>query len=151
MLSTISLFIEHLEELMFKEELIYRSILVTKNDKESSSLKKELQKKDYSVQILDDRIFKPNEIYNVDYNELNTRIIIMTYNKFKNFIEYIDEYNGGILQSSFNMIGFSYLIPDKIHDDLLLFYINKTNNNITGTLFLDKTIAKFLYLKNIVA
>ncbi len=144
MLSTISMFIEHLEEIVYKQELIYRSLLVTKNDKESNVLKRELTKKDYSAKILRDIDCL------TDYNMLDNRILILRVDKFIDFVQYIDKHNGGILNSTYSLIAFSYLLDDQTVDILLSFYVNKTKNNVNGTLFLDKKVSRYLYLKNIV-
>jgi hypothetical protein len=138
------MFIEHLEELIYRQELIYRSLLVTKNDRESHILNKELLKKDYSVKILKE--IDPL----VDYNILDSRILIVTKDNFESFIQHIDKRNGGIMSSTYSLIAFSYFIDEITINNLLAFYMKNSKNNANGTLFLDKKFARYLYLKNIV-
>lgn len=137
----ISNFVQHIEENIYKKSLIYRSILVAKNDKECIILKRQLENKDYSAIVID---------YiesNINYNDIDNRIVIMSYENFKKFIEHLDQFNGGILESTYNFIAFSYYIDDKVVEDLVSYYIKKTNNNINNTIILEKNYANFLYFQ----
>ena len=120
-------FVQHIEDNIYKRELIYRSILVTKNRKECSVLKRTLEMKDYTPIIIEQIDKKTN------YNRIDNRIIIVCYDMFVNFIEHLDRQDGGILDSSFNFIAFSYTLDSQIIDELVTFYVEKTNNNANNT------------------
>ena len=137
----ISNFVQHIEDNIYKKSLIYRSIIVAKNDKECSILKKQLENKDYSVMVID------YIEYDINYNNIDNRIVIISFDKFKTFIEHLDQYNGGIFESTYNFIAFSYYIDDSIVDDLVTYYIKKTNNNMNNTIILEKNYANFLYFQ----
>jgi len=134
-------FVQHIEDNIYKKELIYRSILVAKNQKECSVLKRMLELKDYSSIIIE-HINK-----NINYNHIDNRIIIICHDMFKNFIEHLDRQEGGILDSSFNFIAFSYLLDTKIVDELVSFYVEKTHNNANNTIILEKNYIDFLYFQ----
>jgi hypothetical protein len=137
------MFVKHLEEYIYKEYLIYRTIIVTNNEKENMVLRKDLKSKDYNAVII-------NEIDNIDYNKIPHRIVIMTYKIFKEFIEFLNSYDGGIFKSSYNLIAFTYSMLDSIRDELILFYLDKTNNNVGETIFYDKQYFYHKYLNNVV-
>lgn len=137
------MFIKHLEEYIYKEHLIYRTIIVTNNDKENLILEKNLKAKDYNAIII-------NKIESdIDYNQIQCRIVIITYEMFKAFVEHLNTCDGGLLKSSYNLIAFTYSILDKIRDDLIIFYLDKTNN-ICDTIIYDKRYFYHKYLNNIV-
>ena len=149
---SMSNFVKYIEEYIYKRELVYRSIFVTKNKKDSNILKYKLENHDYSILILDDEID-----YTKNYNKciciimIFIKIIILSYDKFIDFMEHLDNQEGGILSSTFNFIAFHYFIDDNIVNNLISYYITKTNNNINNTIIFDKTYANFLYLENLVS
>lgn len=133
-------FVKHIEDNIYTKELIYRSILVVKNEKEAQLLQKILQNNDYSAYIL-------NKInYDIDYNNIDIRIIIISYEIFEEFVEYLDKNNGGILNSSYNFLGFSYGVSSDIVSKLIEYYVKKTNNNINNTIILEKNNTDLMYL-----
>lgn len=134
-------FVQHIEDNIYKRELIYRSILVTKNRKECNVIKRTLELKDYSPIIIE-HIDK-----NMNYNHIDNRIIIICYDTFKNFIEHLDRQEGGILDSSFNFIAFSYSLDTQIVDEFVTFYVEKTHNNASNTIILEKSYTDFLYFQ----
>ena len=134
-------FVQHIEDNIYKRELIYRSILVTKNRKECSVLKRTLELKDYSPIIVE------NIDKKINYNHIDNRIIIICYDTFQNFIEHLDRQEGGILDSSFNFIAFSYSLDTQMVDELVAFYVEKTYNNANNTIILEKNYIDFLYFQ----
>lgn len=134
MKSCVQTFLDHLEEKIYKSKSIYRSIIISN---ECDLLKTKLELRDHSVMIVNDL----NN--NIDYDNIDNRIVLLTPDLFKSFIEYIDA-NGGILNSSYNFIGFSYTIPDRISEELITFYLQKTKNNSNNTIILDKNIMHFI-------
>jgi len=140
-MSLIKNFIENIEDNIYKQHLIYRSILITNNNIESFILKNELTKKDYNsmvVKSIDETI---------DYNNIDNRIIILSFDKFINFIDYID-IKSGLSNSSFNFIAFNYTINSETLEALIKFYMNKTNNNINNTIIMEKNYKNYLHLQN---
>jgi len=104
----------------------------------------QMQMKDYSVLVVD------AVTSSIDYNNIDDRIVILTYNKFKDFILQLqDNTVGGLLVSSYNFIGLSFWLPDNIVDDLIMFYMKLTNNNANETIFLDKRLVRLSYLKKL--
>ena len=69
---------------------------------------------------------------------------------FKAFIEHLNTYSGGLFKSSYNLIAFAYSILDIIRDELITFYLDKTNNNVCDTIIYDKRYFYHKYLNNIV-
>lgn len=141
-LQSVEQFVKDIEETIYKNELIYRSILVVKNRKEITILKSLLEKKDYGVVILGE----PSNIIN--YNTLDERIVLVTFDKFKQFVIQLQKSPEGL--QTYNFIGLSYLLDNNITYDLKHFYIGITNNNANDTIILDKDYLSLLYLKNIV-
>ncbi len=136
-------FVEDIEENIYKNELIYRSLLVTKTENESMFLKCHLEKKDYSViSIVEDIISTP------DYNTINERIVILTFDKFKQFVLQLHKSTEGL--QTYNFIGLSYMLEEGDVNKLKTFYIDITDNNSNDTIILDKDYLSLLYLKNIV-
>lgn len=132
-------FVKHIEENIYHRELIYRSILVVKSKIEGVRLKNLLDRKDYTSYII-------KEIdNNIDYNDIDCRIMIICSNKFVEFIQHIDN-TIGICNSSYNFIGFNYTIDDALVEKMVSFYLEKTNNNNNNTLIMDKKYSKHLYL-----
>jgi hypothetical protein len=138
-------FIQHIEDNIYKTELIYRSILVTKNKKEGNTLKRILEIRDHSPMIID------YIDYSMNYNTIDNRIIILCHDLFHRFIAHLDRQEGGILDSSFNFIAFSFLIDTEIVNELVTFYVNKTHNNANNTIILEKNYADFLYMQRCIA
>lgn len=131
----LSKFVQHIEEYIYNRELIYRSILVVKSSIECEILKGILDKKDYISRIIEDID------YNIDYNDIDCRIIILCPNKFKEFIHHI--YNtSGINTSSYNFIGFNYSIEEDWIDDMICFYQTISHDN--NTIILDKNYSKHI-------
>ena len=126
-------FVQHIEEYIYNRELIYRSILVVKSSTECAKLKHILDKKDYISHIIE-------EIdYDVDYNDIDCRIIILCPHTFKNFIHHI--YNASELKtSSYNFIGFNYSIDENLVDNMISLYKTITHDN--NTMILDKNYFK---------
>jgi len=89
---------------IYHEESIYRSIIITENEEEAIEILNDLEQQDYTIKLL------LNKIIHCDYNNINERIIIIPINLFKILIKYIDKLNGGIDNSSYNFIAFSYNI-----------------------------------------
>ena len=131
----LSKFVQHIEEYIYNRELIYRSILVVKSSIECEILKGILDKKDYISHIIEDID------YNIDYNDIDCRIIILCPNKFKDFINHI--YNtSGINISSYNFIGFNYSIDEVWIDNIISFYKTITHDN--NTIIFDKNYCKHI-------
>lgn len=135
----LSNFVEHIEENIYNRELIYRSILVVKSNIETIRLKNLLDRKDYTCYIIEDI---DNDL---DYNNIDCRIMILCANQFKDFIQHIDN-TIGINNSSYNFIGFNYTIDDDCVEDMVSYYLVKTNNNNINTLILDKKYSNHLHL-----
>jgi hypothetical protein len=106
-------------------------------------LKNKLKSKDYNAIII-------HVIENIDYNLIPHRIVIMTYEIFKAFINHLNANDGDIFKSSYNLIAFTYSILDSIRDELILFYLDKTNNNMCDTIFYDKHYFYHKYLDDVV-
>jgi hypothetical protein len=130
-----SSFLDDIEEYIYKEELIYRSLLVSKNVEESNMLKDDLQNRDYSVTLYDNTL-------QIDWNNIENRIVIVSYADFKCFMDYLETFNGGILKASYNFIAFSYMLEDSILQNLHNYYMFITKNNTCKTIILDKNYKK---------
>ena len=141
MSTLISEFVKNIEDNIYCKKLIYRSILVTKNDNENLLLKNKLDIKDHSAIIID------NIYMEIDYNMIDNRIVIINQNKFKRFIDHLDQHNNGILNSSYNLIAFCYSIDNNIVEDLVSFYLTKTKNNLNNTIIMENNYQNLLYLK----
>jgi len=105
---------------IYEDRLIYRTIIVTNNIKDSIELYNILEDADYSVLIVDK--IKTN----INYKEVDKRIVIITYNKFKKFIEYLNN-KYGKNNTSYNLVLFSDNIDTEYIYDLECFYNNITN------------------------
>lgn len=134
----LSIFIKNIEEHIFLNKLIYRSIIVVNSNIESKILKKILHQNDYSSEILSEVNKSTN------YNEIDNRILIMTHDIFKDFVVYLfsnnDEYN------SYNCIGISHTISESIVEDLKNYYLMISRNNMNNTIIFDKKYSDLLYL-----
>jgi hypothetical protein len=124
-------FVKHIEENIYKKELIYRSILVVKSNIDGYRLKTFLDNRDYTSQ------FVKNIDNDIEYNNIDCRILIMCTNMFKDFVNFLDLQNG-INNSTYNFIGFDYSLDAECVNDLVSFYTRKTNN-MTNTIILDKS------------
>lgn len=138
---SLSKFIKHIEEHIFKKELIYRTIIVMKDIDSCFSIKNKLEKNDYSVLLID-------EVSNINYNVIYQRIVIIPCDLFEKFILYLDEHNNGILNSSYNFIAFDYDLDNIIENNLLSFYIKMTKNNSNNDIILDKKYSELIMLEN---
>lgn len=136
----LSKFVNHIEENIYNHELIYRSLLVVKSKTESHALKTILDNKDYTSHIVD------NIDYNIDYNDIDCRILIISINKFKDFIEYIDS-SIGISVSSYNFIGFYYSIEEEWVNNMIAFYRTITDEQCNNVIILQKNNLKKLSTK----
>ena len=105
---------------IYEDRLIYRTIIVTNNIKDSIELYNILEDADYSVLIVDK--IKTS----INYKEVDKRIVIITYNKFKKFIEYLNN-KYGKNNTSYNLVLFSDNIDTEYIYDLECFYNNITN------------------------
>lgn len=127
----LSEFVNNIENHIYRNELIYRSILVVNNNEESRKLRNILTRNDHVVHIVD-------EIFPfLNYNNIDCRILIMNHRALVNFINHLDN-TCGINNSSYNFIGFCYTIPDECVSNLISFYLDKTNNNQNNTIIFDK-------------
>lgn len=107
---------------IYEDRLIYRTIIVTNNIKDSIELYNILEDADYSALIV-------NEInINIKYNEIEKRIVIITCKKFKKFIEHLNNKYGKD-NTSYNLVLFSDNIDAEYLYDLECFYNNITNTN----------------------
>lgn len=138
---SIKSFVQHIEDNIYQKELIYRSILVCKNTRECEILKIMLEKNDHSAMIVD------CILENINYNNIDNRIVIMCYNVFYKFIEHLESQDGGLLDSSYNFIAFSYILDTKTVQDLINYYVDKTHNNANNTIILEKKYIDYLYLQ----
>jgi hypothetical protein len=142
-MANIKKFVEYIEENIYKRQLIYRSIIVAKDQKERTIMAIELLNKDYSVLTVE------SVDYVLDYNNIDNRIVLICSDIFKTFINHLNSQEGGLIQSSYNFIAFSYLLHEDACDDMMFYYINMTKNNANNTIFLDKRYAQIMYLKKL--
>lgn len=105
---------------IYEDRLIYRTIIVTDNINDSINLYNILENADYSVLIV-------NKLdHNINYNEVDKRIVLITRNKFKNFIKYLNNTFG--IANSYNLVLFSYNIDTKYTYKLNNYYKDLTKN-----------------------
>jgi hypothetical protein len=142
-MANIKKFVEYIEENIYKRQLVYRSIIVAKNQKESTIMAIELINKDYSVLTVE------SVDHTLDYNNIDNRIVLICSDIFREFVNHLNSQEGGLIQSSYNFIAFSYLLCDDVCDDMMSYYINMTKNNANNTMFLDKRFAQIMYLKKL--
>jgi Fe-S cluster assembly iron-binding protein IscA len=119
-------FFHELEE-VYKNELIYRAIVVV-NIGGCEDMQYDLECYNHNVTY----ILSVNE--SIDYEKLDSRVLVMEYSLFKQFIDYMD-YRYGIDNISFNLIAFAYDIPDDISNDMKSFYENIKKHN-TNTIII---------------
>ena len=132
-------FLEHIEDNVFNTELIYRSIIIANNQRDCVRLKNLMERKDYSVFIID------SISTNIDYNNIDNRIVLATKEQFRDFIDHLDSING-ICNSTYNFIAFSFNIDDDIVNQEVDYYINIAKNNMRNTVILDKNCMNSLNL-----
>lgn len=137
----LSEFVNNIDNHIYSNELIYRSILVVNDNEESIILKNILTRNDHVVFIID-------EIFPfLDYNNIDCRILIMNQKTLIKFINHIDS-TCGIDKSSYNFIGFCYTIPDECVSNLISYYLNKTDNNRNNTIIFDKNYFNVIEICN---
>lgn len=141
-INDIVLFVTDLENKIYNKELIYRSIIITNDDNTSLLIKTIMEDRDYSIKFVE-------EIENIDYNNIDTRILIMKYNIFEEFLNYMENKNGGVLNSSYNFISIYYTIPKDTVNELISIYLEKTNNNMNNTIIMDKYYSNMTNLNRI--
>lgn len=108
-------------ENVYKNMLIYRSIIVVNNINDINYLKNKLINSDHTIFIINNNnIFDNN--FNID--KLDKRVIIIPCNLFVNFINYLNEKE---LFSSFSLIAY-YNLENLIKSLLTSYYNNITNN-----------------------
>lgn len=130
-------FVDDITENIFAKISVYRTIILTKDHDDSIELKNILEENDFSVLTLNHRV------ENIDYNNLDIRVVIMPTNLFKDFMKHIDD-EVGILNSSYNLICLNYNISKCETYDILKYYNDITGNNLSNTIFYTKynTVAK---------
>ena len=136
-------YIKYIEDNIYSNISIYRSIFVTDNKYTSDKLKIELDCKNYNSIIIN-TLSK-----NINYNEIDSRIVIITEDLLINFIKYLDKYCDGILNSTFNFIAFYPNINNNNTLKFIDFYMKITNNNNNNTIILDLNYAKQLFINKI--
>jgi hypothetical protein len=141
MVHSVNIFLKNIEENVFNNISVYRSLFITNKNAESVELKRILDKKNYNSYILYD-IDK-----NVDYNIIENRIIIMEYNIFEDFINCFNA-KSGIFNSSYNFIAFNYTINNSEILKLIDFYLKITNNNIMDTVIMDSNYEFMCNIRN---
>lgn len=129
--SDLGRFVDDITENIFGKISVYRTIILTKDRDDSIELKNILEANDFSVLMLN------NRVENIDYNNIDVRVVIMQTNLFKDFIKHIDD-NVGILNSSYNLICLNYNIPECETIDMLKHYYGITCNNVCNTIFYTK-------------
>jgi hypothetical protein len=115
-------------ENVYHTEYIYRGIIVTDINKEKH-IKELLEFHNHSTYIID--------IVNddVNYEMLDSRILIMNYTNFKYALNNIDS-NVGLLNSSYNFIGITYDIDNDMKNKLIHYYNDLTQNNKNKTIII---------------
>lgn len=117
-------FVEDLEKI-YQTYSIYRAIIVTdiKTEQEYTEL---LEQYNHSVRVI-------NTITDQDYDNIDDRILLMNYEVFNNFMDYFS-YN--IINTSFNLIAYTYDIKDNIKNNLVCKYNKLTKNNANNTIII---------------
>lgn len=139
--NTLDIFLKNIEENIFNNISVYRSLFITNTNYESVELEKKLDKKNYNSHILYD-IDKC-----IDYNIIDNRILIMQYDIFEDFINELN-IKSGILDSTYNFIAFNYTINNSIISKSIDFYLKITNNNIIETIIMDSNFEFMCNLQN---
>lgn len=120
-------FAHHIEDNIYGNELIYRSIIVVRNLSECHKLKTILENNDHSVCI-----YHYNK--NVDFNKIEKRVLIVCRTEFESFIIKLDKMSGGLHNSTFNCVAFCYTIDDKHINEMKEQYLMFTKNNINNSI-----------------
>jgi len=117
-------FVEDLEKI-YQTYSIYRAIIVTdiKTEQEYTEL---LEQYNHSVRVI-------NTITDQDYDNIDDRILLMNYEVFNNFMDYFDY---DIINTSFNLIAYTYDIKDNIKNNLVCKYNKLTKNNANNTIII---------------
>jgi len=124
-------FVDFIEYNIYQNELIYRSIIIVDDNEEIDVVYKLFEANNHNVII-----FEQHDL-NINYDNIDNRVVLMTKNNFNNFLQYCQF-------SSFNFIGISYTIDDESVDVLIQSFYEKTNNNIDNTIILSKNQSKKL-------
>lgn len=114
-------FINDLES-VYTNELIYRSIIVCQNGTKSH-VKDLLETYDHTISIINDIDTS------IDYEKLDSRILLVSIDKFKSLIEYLDD-KYGLQNVSYNLIAFTYDIDYDTWNNMKEWYIKKNGNGI---------------------
>jgi len=133
MSTLLSDFVHHIEDNIYGNELIYRSVIVVQNQTECSELKAILEDNDHNVCI-----YKYNKY--IDFNKIDRRILIVCVNEFKSFIYTLDKISDGLQNSSFNFIAFCSTIDDNHIKDMKEEYFKLSNNNINNSILYNSKI-----------
>jgi len=123
-------FIKNVEDLIYTNESIYRTLFVVNTQQECEELQTLLNSRDYSSIIVND-IDK-----SINYHNIDQRIVIIHIDNFEEFINYLMKTN--CFENSYNLIGFSYSISESQINNLKEYYLFVTNNNISNTILFDK-------------
>lgn len=117
-------FVEDLEKI-YQTYSIYRAIIITdiKTEQEYTEL---LEQYNHSVRVI-------NTITDQDYDNIDDRILLMNYEVFNNFMDYFDY---DIINTSFNLIAYTYDIKDNIKNNLVCKYNKLTKNNANNTIII---------------
>lgn len=136
----IDTFINDIEDHIFTKRLIYRSIIVVDDANECSEIAEKLDKKTYSAIVVHsiDRA--------LDYDRIDNRIVIMTHDMFPGFIENLVA-SGNILESSYNLVAFSYTICYETVAEMMNTYLKHTNNNASNTILFEEHFMKYVQLE----
>lgn len=103
-------------EYIYTTNSIYRAIVVTDINCQEY-MKKKLDMYNHTSIIIDDNI------KDINYENIDCRVVIVDYNFFKTFIDHLNECYD-INNSSYNLIAFSYDINDDIKNNLIKYYNN---------------------------
>lgn len=117
-----SVFIEDLEN-AYQTYSIYRAIVVTDVNKEIE-YQIALEENNHTALVVS------NIDYTSDYENIDARVLIMNYDTFDTFIDYIsNKYD--LSKSSYNLMAFTYDIDEKIRYDLTAKYheLNKYSDD----------------------
>lgn len=137
-------FIREVEEFIFSNESIYRMIIIVNDKFEQDILANYLVTNDYCV-------FSIDHIDNsIDYNKIDERILMMKHDLFDAFIDFMENHNSGIINSSYNCIGLNYSIDEETGIKIKESYLFCTKNNITETIIFDKQYVQSKYFSNMI-
>jgi hypothetical protein len=103
-------------ENIYTTNSIYRAIVVTDINCQEY-IKKKLDMYNHTSIIINDNI------KDINYENIDCRVVIVDYNFFKTFIDHLNEYYD-IINTSYNLIAFSYDINDNIRNKLINYYHN---------------------------